>query len=94
MSILKFIKSFLATPEPHDETIIPYERNEPCFCNSGLKYKKCHALKLEPHDKIACKIIDNQTHKTRTKIFRRSSTNFSSILTWNEIGVGKNEKLE
>ena len=94
MSILKFIKSFLATPEPHDETIIPFERNEPCFCNSGLKYKKCHALKLEPHDKIACKVIDNQTHETKIKIYRKNYINFSSNITLNEIGIGGNQKVE
>ena len=94
MSILKFIKSFLATPEPHDETIIPFERNEPCFCNSGLKYKKCHALKLEPHDKIACKVIDKQTQEMKIKIYRKNYINFPSNLTMNEIGIGGNRKVE
>ena len=94
MSILKFIKSFLATPEPHDETIIPFERNEPCFCNSGLKYKKCHALKLEPHDKIAYKVIDNVTQAIKIKIYRKNSMKFPTNLTWNDIGIPKEENVE
>jgi len=94
MGILKFIKSLLASSEPHDKTIIRFERNEPCFCNSGLKYKKCHGLKLEPHDKIACKVIDNQTHEMTIKIYRKKYINFPSILTWNDIGIGKNTNIE
>lgn len=84
----------MATKEPHAVTIIPFERNEPCFCNSGLKYKKCHALKLEPHDKIACKVIDSQNHETKIKIYRKNSINFPSDLRWNEIGIGGNQKIE
>ena len=31
-----------ATAEPYRRTELKPGRNDPCFCGSGRKYKKCH----------------------------------------------------
>jgi hypothetical protein len=75
-------------------TIVPMRRNESCFCGSGLKYKKCHALKLQHQNKIACRIVDNQTGKTKIKILKGNSLKVKSKLRWVDIGVGTGGKIE
>ena len=44
MSFLKkLFKSKTATPEELQAPPTPLpQRNDPCWCGSGLKYKKCH----------------------------------------------------
>jgi uncharacterized protein YecA (UPF0149 family) len=41
MSLLNRVKSLLQNPEPSPPAAKP-GRNEPCWCGSGKKYKKCH----------------------------------------------------
>ena len=94
MNFMNFIKSLILKHEPHDFSIVPFERNEPCFCKSGLKYKKCHALKLEPHNKIACKIINHKDKEVKIEIFERNSIKFQSNLRWCDIGVSDTSKIE
>ena len=43
MGILKSLRSLLGAEE--DTAPLPHERpgrNDPCWCGSGRKYKKCH----------------------------------------------------
>jgi hypothetical protein len=91
--IEKIIRLFVKR-EKTNITIVPIQRNEICFCGSGLKYKRCHAVKLEPKNKIACKLIDNDTGKVEMKIFKRKSLKTKSNLRWVNIGVGSYDKIE
>ncbi len=43
MGLLNKLVSLMAPREDNAPTIKP-ERNEPCWCGSGKKYKKCHLL--------------------------------------------------
>ena len=50
---------------------VEIQRNEPCFCQSGKKYKNCHFLILDKKGKIALWEIDNNTQKKEVKIYSR-----------------------
>lgn len=41
MGLLDRVKSVLVN-ERHDAPAVKPGRNEPCWCGSGKKYKKCH----------------------------------------------------
>jgi hypothetical protein len=51
-------------------------------------------LKLEPKNKVACKIIENRSGKVRVKTFKKNSNKFRSNLRWVDIGVGSNNTIE
>lgn len=55
-----FIKSFFGFGEP--ENIPNLKRNDPCWCGSGKKYKKCH---MASDDKKRSRLIA-KTCKTAT----------------------------
>lgn len=94
LKIVEKIIRLFVKQENASKTIVPIQRNEICFCGSGLKYKKCHALKLEPKNKIACKLVDNDTGKIEIKIFKTKSMKVKSNLRWVDIGVGSYDKVE
>jgi SEC-C motif len=52
MSLYERVKSFFHGMEEKTPVVKP-ERNEPCWCGSGKKYKKCHLL--EDDKKTAAK---------------------------------------
>ena len=56
MGFLKSIGSFFRTEED-DTPIQKVGRNEPCWCGSGRKYKKCHLI--EDEKKMAKKYASN-----------------------------------
>ena len=89
--IRRILKPFF---KGNNTTIIPIQRNDLCFCGSGLKYKKCHAPKLEPKNKIACKFINNETGNIEVKIIRKKSLKVKSNLRWVDVGVGSSDKIE
>ena len=74
--------------------IIPFERNELCYCNSGLKYKKCHALKYESHNKIACRLISKKTKIVKIKILKIKNLKIDTNLRWVDIGVGSTGMID
>ena len=41
MGLLDRVKNLLQSTEPTPPAVRP-GRNEPCWCGSGKKYKKCH----------------------------------------------------
>ena len=41
MGLFERVKILFQGPEEKAPTVKP-ERNEPCWCGSGKKYKKCH----------------------------------------------------
>jgi uncharacterized protein YecA (UPF0149 family) len=43
MGLFERVKSFFQGAEEKAPAVKP-ERNEPCWCGSGKKYKKCHLL--------------------------------------------------
>ena len=92
MKLIEKIIKFIKTKE-NSTIIVPFERNETCFCDSGLKYKKCHALKLEPNSKKAFRLIDKKTGKVEIKILNTSSLKSQSNLRWIDIGVGSSDKV-
>ncbi len=94
LKIIEKIIRLFVKQENGNRTIIPIQRNEICFCGSGLKYKKCHALKLEPKNKIACKLFDNETGEIEIKIFKTKTVKAKSNLRWVDIGVGSYDKVE
>ncbi len=74
-----------------DEVYIEIQRNEPCFCNSGKKFKNCHLLALERKGKIALYVINKHTGKKKVKIllerkYRNTTIRFRTTLTGNDIG--------
>lgn len=69
-------------------SIVPFQRNEMCFCGSGLKYKKCHQLKLEPINKVACKIFEDNDKTFRITILKKDSSKIKSNLRGVDVGVG------
>jgi hypothetical protein len=75
-------------------TIVPFQRNEACFCGSGLKYKKCHQLKLEPRNKVACKLFENDDKEFRVTILKKDSSKIKSNLRWVDIGVGSDNSID
>lgn len=94
MKIVEKILRLFVKQENGNRTIIPIQRNEICFCGSGLKYKRCHALKLETKNKIACKLVDNETGEIEIKIFKTKTVIAKSNLRWVDIGVGSYDKVE
>lgn len=76
------------------ESFVPFQRNELCFCGSGLKYKKCHLLELEPKNKIACKIFEENDKEFQVRIIKKDSIKIKSNLRWNDIGVGSNDLID
>jgi len=42
------IKLFNRTKRPEPEILARWNRNEPCWCGSGKKYKQCHLAKDMP----------------------------------------------
>ena len=89
MRIFEKIKRQLA-----EKRIIPFERNEICYCESGLKYKNCHGKKLASKNRLTCKILNDKNEIIKIKIFKSNSLKTKSNLTWNDIGVGSKDKLD
>ena len=65
--VSRFLRKYITKENDSEFVIIPIGRNETCFCNSGLKFKKCHSPKLEKENKIAIRIIDRKKKKKRLK---------------------------
>lgn len=93
MTLIEKILGFFKTKENTTVVIVPFERNETCFCGSGIKYKKCHALKLEPKSKTAYRLTDKKTGKVKIKILKTNSLKSQSNLRWVDIGVGSSDKV-
>lgn len=93
MGILKRLKDKFSRQANSAMTIIPFQRNETCFCGSGLKYKKCHQLKLEPRNKVACKVFEDNDKVFRVTILKKDSSKIKSNLRWLDIGVGSNNSI-
>ena len=94
MDILKKLIDKFTRQTNSATTIVPFQRNETCFCGSGLKYKKCHQLKLEPKNKVACKLYENNDNVFRVTILKKDSTKIKSNLRWADIGVGSNNLID
>lgn len=51
MGLLSALSGFFKTSEVQREVKIP-DRNDPCWCGSGKKYKKCHIFEDERRARI------------------------------------------
>jgi uncharacterized protein YecA (UPF0149 family) len=55
---MNFFKKLFAPPEDIEARCKGLNRNDPCWCGSDLKYKKCHMdediLKLQASGGAAC----------------------------------------
>lgn len=95
---MKIINSILRRLIKDDSHLIFTEilRNDECFCNSGLKYKKCHQLKLLPKNKVAYKVKNTITNKESIKILKidNRSKRMKSKLLWEDIGGGGLGKID
>jgi len=94
MGILKTLIDKFSRQTNSAATIVPFQRNETCFCGSGLKYKKCHQLKLDPKNKVACKIFEHNDKAFRVTILNKDSSKIKSNLRWVDIGVGSNNLMD
>lgn len=98
MNFLKKILQIFRTPSGTSEVIIgEIHRNDLCFCNSHLKYKKCHGPTLSKQRKTAYIVEDQKTKARKIKIMkvRNTPTNhLKSNLRWEDIGGGGNGKIE
>jgi SEC-C motif len=94
MGILKKLIAKFTRQTKSAMTIVPFQRNETCFCGSGLKYKKCHQLKLEPKNKVACKLFEDNDKAFRVTILKKDSTKIKSNLRWVDIGVRSNNSID
>jgi len=93
-AIFRFLQKILSNKIDDNIIIVPFERNELCFCDSGLKYKKCHALKLEQHNKIACRLLNKKTKDVKIKIFKNNQIKIDTNLKWVDIGVGSTSMID
>lgn len=94
LKIIEKIIRLFVKKENASKTIVPFQRNEICFCGSGLKYKKCHALKLDPENKIGCKLVDNDIGEIEIKVLKTKTIEAKSNLRCLDIGVGNYDKVE
>ena len=92
--VSRFLRKYITKENDSEFVIIPIGRNETCFCNSGLKFKKCHSPKLEKENKIAIRIIDRKTKEEKIEIIKKENFKTSSNLRWVDIGVGDTGKIE
>ena len=90
----RILRKYITKRNDSEFNIIPIGRNETCFCNSGLKFKKCHAPELEKENKIAIRIIDRRTKGEKIEIIKKENFKTSSNLRWVDIGVGSTDKIE
>ena len=89
MSIINWILRLFVKPE-RKIIIGKYKRNDLCYCGSGLKFKKCHALILYKKGQTAYRVVDKETKEVSVKIYKtkNNSIRIKSNLTWDNIGGG------
>ncbi len=68
-SIINFILKIFVNQDPKE--YVELRRNEPCYCGSGEKFKRCHLSSLDKNGKIALYEIDSKTNKRVIKIYSK-----------------------
>jgi len=66
-SLINIILRLFVNPDSKEHVEI--RRNEPCFCNSGRKFKNCHLSSVEKKGQIALYEFDKKTKKKEVKIY-------------------------
>ena len=96
MRIISVILKLFAKPRKF-EIIKELNRNDKCYCNSGLKFKNCHYRSLLKNKKEAYWIRDYKTKEQKIKILKLKNTKsirIKSNLYWEQIGVGGTGKID
>lgn len=96
MSVIsKILNLFIKT----DKGVIIGElnRNDLCYCNSGIKFKKCHASELQKKKLTAYIIMDSVSKKKFIKVMKtqnKSTIRMKSNLRWEDIGGGRMGEID
>ncbi len=93
----KIFHAFLNLFADKERIVGELKRNDPCYCNSGLKFKNCHAPRLAAKRKAAY-IVENKRTKVQSvkvmKVRNIPTKHIKSNLRWADIGKGSPEKLD
>jgi len=71
-----------------------FRRNDLCYCGSGQKFKKCHALILDKKKQTAYRTLNMETQKESIKVLKKKSGRIKSNLRWVDIGVTGPDKID